>query len=138
MAIVYSRYGDHYIPCFLIISPCIINAVIIFLLHLSVHTSIVKYPKQNKWLDEWWTSCKHCLIPCLRLRHYCMMLLAFDAPSSNYSAKRLVLVACKTNKIVTRLLLWIKTILHTWSVSTSHQSTLFKQKMLSYCMVVLE
>ena len=50
-------YGDHYIPCFLIVPPCIglrlcPDATIIFLIHLSIHISTVKHPKQNKWHDK--------------------------------------------------------------------------------------
>ena len=36
--------------------------------------------------------------------------------------------ACKTNRIVTGVLQSIETITHTWSVSTSSQSALFKQE----------
>ena len=46
--------------------------------------------------------------------------------------------ACKTNKIVTGVLQSIETITHTWSVSTLSQSALFKPKMISYHMIVLE
>ena len=46
--------------------------------------------------------------------------------------------ACKTNRIVTGGLQSIETITHAWSVSASSQSTLFKSKMVSYHMVVLE
>ena len=51
------RYGNHYIPSFLIVPPCIglrwfLDAVIIFLTYLSVYSSIAKHPKQNKWFDK--------------------------------------------------------------------------------------
>ena len=76
------------------------NVAIIFLIYLSIHISIIKHLKQNKWLDKWWTSHQCCLL----LRLYCMMLLAFNVPSSDYSAKRLVSFACKTTRIVVQLL----------------------------------
>ena len=56
---------------------------VLFLI-LSIHTSTVKHPKQNRWFDKRWTSCHCCLLPHLPLRHYCMMLLSLDAPSSDY------------------------------------------------------
>ena len=45
-------YGDHYIPYFLIVPPCIglrwcLDAVIIFLIYLSIHISTVRHPMQN-------------------------------------------------------------------------------------------
>ena len=51
------HYGDHYIPCFLLVPPCIglrwfLDAVIIFLTYLSIHISTAKHPKQNKWFDK--------------------------------------------------------------------------------------
>ena len=50
-------YGDHYIPCFLIVPPCTglrwcPDVVLISLIYLSIHISTVKHPKQNKWFDK--------------------------------------------------------------------------------------
>ena len=47
----------------------------------------------------------------------------------------LVTFACKMLGMVAGLL---QSIMHTWSVSTSCQNTLFKPKMFFYCMVVLK
>ena len=54
-------YGDHYIPCSLIVPLCIsmrrcLNAEIIFLIYLSIQIFTVKHPKQNKWFDKWWNQ----------------------------------------------------------------------------------
>ena len=51
------HYGDHYIPCFLIVLPHIglrwfIYAVIIFLIYLFMYISTVKHLKQNKWFNK--------------------------------------------------------------------------------------
>ena len=131
------------IPCFLIVPPCVDlkwcpNVVIIFLTYLSMHTSTVKYPKWNNWFNKWLTSRQCFLPPCLLLEYYRMRLLVFEAPFFDYSAKRLVLYPCKTNRIVAGLLWWIQTITHTWSVSSSSQSILFMPKTFSYCMAILE
>ena len=53
------------------------NVLITFLVYLSIHTSAVKYLKQNQWFDKWWTNRQCFTLPCLPLRHYCMKLLAF-------------------------------------------------------------
>ena len=52
----YMYHGNHihYIPWFLIVPPCTglrwcPDAVIIFLIYLSIQISTVKHPKQNKW-----------------------------------------------------------------------------------------
>ena len=63
----------------------VLNVLITFLVYLSKHTSAVKYPKWNQWSDTWWTGHQFCTLPSLPLRHYYMMLLAFDTPSSNNS-----------------------------------------------------
>ena len=131
------------IPCFFILPPCVdlkwyLNVVIIFLTYLSMHTSTVKYPRYNNWFNKWLTSRQCFLPPCLLLGYYCMRLLAFEAPFSDYSAKRLVLCPCKTNRIVAGLLWLIQTITHTWSVRSSSRSILFMPKTFSYCMAVLE
>ena len=31
------------------------NVLVTFLMPLSIHISVVKYPKQNKWFDKWWS-----------------------------------------------------------------------------------
>ena len=66
-----------------------VDDVIIFLTYLSIHISTAKHPKQKNGSTNSGTS-RQC---CLPLRHYCMilflMLLAFDAPSSDYLTKRL-------------------------------------------------
>ena len=49
------------------------------------------------------------LPPCIPLRHYCMMFLAFNAPSSAYLPRRFILLASKTNRIVAGLLQLIET-----------------------------
>ena len=51
------RYGDHYILSFLVVPPGIslrwfLDAVIIFLTYLSIHSSTAKHPKRNKWFDK--------------------------------------------------------------------------------------
>ena len=51
------RKGDHYIPSFLIVPPCIglrwfLDTIIIFLTYLSIHISTAMHPKQNKWFDK--------------------------------------------------------------------------------------
>ena len=107
------------------------KALITFLVYLSTHTFAVKYPKQNQWFDKWWS------LPCFLLRHYCMMLLAFDAPSSSYSARIRVSFPYRTNIIVAGLLQSLQIITHTWSVSASCQGTLFDPKTLFNCIVVL-
>ena len=43
-------YGDHYIPCFLIVPRCIglrlcPDAIIAILIYLSIHISAIKHPK---------------------------------------------------------------------------------------------
>ena len=52
------HYSGRYIPCFIIVPPCIglkwcSNVVIIFVICSSIHISTVKHPKQNKWLNKW-------------------------------------------------------------------------------------
>ena len=74
--------GDHYIPSFLIVPPCIglrwfLDAVIIFLTYSSIHITTAKHPKQNKWLTNSGTS-RQC---CLPIRCYCMMLCSCFWPS---------------------------------------------------------
>ena len=32
------------------------NVLITFLVYLSIHTSAVKYPKQNQWFNKWWNK----------------------------------------------------------------------------------
>ena len=64
--------------------------------------------------------------------------LAFNNPSSDYLRRRLISFACITNKIISGLLQSIETIIHTWSLSTSRQSALFKSKIFAYYMVVLD
>ena len=44
----------------------------------------------------------------------------------------------KTGRIVAGGLQSLEIIMHAWSVSASSQSALFKSKIFSYCMVVLE
>ena len=100
----YTYHGNHvfYIMATIISllsPPCISlrwcpDAVIIFLIYLSMHTyvhiSTVKHPKQ-KMVQQIRSGTSR--QGCLPLRHYCMMLLlvllGFDAPSSDYLAKRL-------------------------------------------------
>ena len=52
------HYSGRYIPCFIIVPPCIglkwcSNVVIVFLICWSIHISTVKQPKQNKWVNKW-------------------------------------------------------------------------------------
>ena len=55
-------------------------------------------------------------------------VLAFDTPSSVYSAKRLILFGFKTNRIVAGCLQSIQIIEYIWIVSASSQRALFKSK----------
>ena len=48
------------------------------------------------------TSLQCYLLSCLPLMHYCMTVLVFESPSSDYSQKT-CLFACKANRIVTGL-----------------------------------
>ena len=114
------RYGDHYIPCFLIVPPYIglrwfYNPVIIFPIYLSIRISTLKHPKQNIWFNKWWnqssmlSSTKTLLydvfiLQCSFLRLLSKMTHSFD---------------CKTNRIVAGLLQLIEIITHAWSVSAS-------------------
>ena len=143
-AIMFSSYGNHYIPCFLIVPPCTglrwcPNAVIIFLIYLSTHI----FPLlsiQSKTNDS--TNSGTSIPCCPPLRHYYMMplliLLAFDAPSSDCLAKQHTHLLVKPTEWVTRVLQSIETIMYAWSVGASSQSTLFKPKTFSYHMVVLD
>ena len=134
-------YGDHYIPCFLIIPPCIglrwcPNAVIIFLIYLSIHTYVFPLSSiQTKTNDS--TNSGTSRQGCLPLRHYCMMLLlvllGFDIPSSDYLAKRLTHLLVKPTEWVTRVLQLIETITYAWSVNAFLQSVLFKPKTFLQC-----
>ena len=132
MAIMSSTLWRPLYPCFLIVPHCIglkwcSNIVIIFLIYLSIHTSTVEHPKQNEWFDMG-TSLQCCFSPHLPLKHYCMVLLALDSPSSTYLAKWLRWYAYKTNIIVAGLLQLIETITHTWSVRASSQDALLQPK----------
>ena len=86
--------GNRYIPSFLIVPPCIglrwfLDAVIIF---LHIYPYIFPLPSIQSKTNGSTNSgtSRQC---CLPLSHYCMMLLlvllAFDAPSSDYLTKRL-------------------------------------------------
>ena len=61
--------------------------------------------------------------------------MVFDPPSSS---KGVTSIACKTNRVVPGLLNSILTIKHTWLVSTSCQSALFKPETFPYCIAALE
>ena len=89
------------------------NVLIIFLAYLSIHTSAVRYPKQNQqeisgkpvinavlYLPFCWNW----------LRCYCMMILAFDTPSSNYSIRRCISLFYRSNRMIAGLLQSIQTI----------------------------
>ena len=101
------RYGNHYIPSFLIVSPCIglrwfQDAVIIFLTYLSIrYPYILPLPSIQSKTNGSTNSGTGCQC-CLPLRHYCMMLLlvllAFDAPSSDYLAKWLTHLLVKATE----------------------------------------
>ena len=99
------HYGNHFIPCFLIVLPCIglrwcPNAVTIFLIYLSIHISTVKHPNQNKLFDEelkqlsMLPTNKTLLYDAFGLRHSFLRLLSKTTHS----------FICKTNGIVTGLL----------------------------------
>ena len=66
------------------------------------------------------------------------MLFFFDIPSCARTHIFGNIYLWNTGRIVTGVLQSIETITHTWSVSTWHQSALFKSKTFSYRMVVLE
>ena len=94
-------------------------------IHTYVCISTVKHPKQ-KMIQQIVEPVVN-----LPLRHYCMMillvLLGFDASSSDYLAKRLTHLLVKPTEWVAGVLL-TETVTYAWSVSTSLQSTLFKPK----------
>ena len=68
-----------------------------------------------------------------------LMLLALDASSSGYLAKRLTHLFVNPVEMVAGVLQLIETIMHVWSVSALSQSALFKPKpFLTVWYVVLE
>ena len=87
---------------------------------------MVGFPKSG---HKWWTSRQCCNLPCLSLRHYCMMLVAFNSPSSSYSTRIRISFPYRINRIVAGLLQLIQIIMPTSSVSASCQSTLLEPKM---------
>ena len=73
-------YGNHYIPCFPIVPPCIskrwsLNAEIIFLIYLSIHIFTVKQPNQIKWFDKWWNQSS--MLPSIKILLYDAFAHAF-------------------------------------------------------------
>ena len=133
------HYDDHFIPCFLIIPLCMglrwcFDAVIIFLIYLSIHISTFKHLKQNKWLDKWQNQSS--MLPSTKT-------LLYDAFGLQCSFLRLLsktthLCAYNTNRIVAGVLQSIEINKYNWLVITLSQSALFKPKTFSYRMVVLE
>ena len=96
------HYGDHYIPCFLIIPLCIglrwfLDAVII---HLSIHISSIQ--SKTNGSKNTGTSCQYCL----PLRHYDALACAFGLRWSflRLLSKTTYSFACKTNRIVAGVL----------------------------------
>ena len=67
-----------------VMSRCCNNLLYIFI-HIHMYIATVKHPSKTNGSANSETTHQFCL----PLRHYCMVLLAFNAPSSNYLAKRL-------------------------------------------------
>ena len=129
-------YGDHYIPCFLIIPPCIglrwcPDAVIIFLIYLSIHTYVFPLSSiQTKTNDS--TNSGTSRQGCLPLRHYCMMLLlvllGFDIPSSDYLARWLTHLLVKPTEWVLESSNWLKQSLMLGQSALCSRALCLKQK----------
>ena len=115
-----------------------LDAVIIFLLYLSIHISTVKYPKQNKWFNKWRNQLSMLSSTKTLLYNALDCALGIQCSFLQLFSKAIHWFACKTNRTVTGVLQLIETIMHAWSVTTSSQSTQFKPKMFSYHIVVLE
>ena len=84
------HYGDRYIPCFLFVPPCIglrwcSSAVKSFLYIYPYIFPLSSIQSKINGSTNGETICQ-CYLP---LRHYCMMLLSFGTPSSDYLAKQL-------------------------------------------------
>ena len=140
-ALLSSSNGKQYTPCLLIVSPgiglkrcsqCYNNLSGIFIhAYFCCRVSKAK-PMVRQVVNR--SSMLHFTLPSAKT--YCMMLLAFGAPSSSYSTRICVSFPYRTNGIVAGLLQSIQIITHTSSVSAC-QSTLFEPKTLFNCIVLL-